>query len=285
MTRGHFDRLGVRVGSRCWEVGAGGPGIQEALAAAVGPTRHVLATDIDPSWLKAGDGYEVRRHDVAVDPPPEPGTFDLVHARLVLVHVPDRAHALATMAAALRPGGWLLVEDADTALRPLAALDDSGPAQQRANRLRPSRTASVGASTLTRRSPRRVRCPRRRSAASSVVTSSCTKRTWCPPSSPAAPCRASLALSTTTVPIPPVKRRPVRTQAASARHRASSVTWCGSRRTATGQRREANTRRAAAASAAVDAAAAASSAGTFPVGAVTRAPAPRRAARVGAATP
>ncbi|HTR92873.1 MAG TPA: methyltransferase domain-containing protein [Trebonia sp.] len=136
VTRGHFDRLGVRAGSRCWEVGAGGPGIPEALAAAVGPAGHVLATDIDPSWLKAGDGYEVRLHDVTADPPPEPGTFDLVHARLVLVHVPDRARALATMAAALRPGGWLLVEDADTALQPLACLDDSGPAQRRANRLR-----------------------------------------------------------------------------------------------------------------------------------------------------
>ncbi|GAA0592717.1 methyltransferase domain-containing protein [Streptomyces crystallinus] len=136
VTRGHVDRLGLRAGARCWEVGAGGPGVPEALAAAVGPTGYVLATDIDPSWLKAGDGYEVRRHDVAADPPPEPGTFDLVHARLVLVHVPDRARALATMAAALRPGGWLLVEDADTALQPLACLDDRGPAQQRANRLR-----------------------------------------------------------------------------------------------------------------------------------------------------
>jgi SAM-dependent methyltransferase len=136
VTRGHFDRLGVRAGSRCWEVGAGGPSIPEALASAVGPSGHVLATDIDPSWLRAGDGYEVRRHDVAADPPPEPGTFDLVHARLVLVHLPDRARVLATMAAALRPGGWLLVEDADTALQPLACLDDSGPAQRRANRLR-----------------------------------------------------------------------------------------------------------------------------------------------------
>ena len=68
VTRGHFDRLGVRVGSRCWEVGAGGRGIPEALAAAVGPAGHVLATDIDPSWLTAGGGYEVRRHDVAADP-------------------------------------------------------------------------------------------------------------------------------------------------------------------------------------------------------------------------
>ena len=136
VTLGHFDRLGVGAGSRCWEVGAGGPGIPQALAAAVGASGYVLATDIDPSWLNAGEGYEVRRHDVAADPSPQPGTFDLVHARLVLVHVPDRARALATMAAALRPGGWLLVEDADTALQPRACLDERGPAQQRANRLR-----------------------------------------------------------------------------------------------------------------------------------------------------
>ncbi|WP_084557461.1 methyltransferase domain-containing protein [Hamadaea tsunoensis] len=136
VTRTHVERLGIGAGSRCWEVGAGGRSIPAALAAAVGPTGYVLATDIDVSWLAEGDGYEVRRHDVAADPPPEPGTFDLVHARLVLIHLPDRARALATMAAALRPGGWLLVEDADTALQPLACLDAVGPAQLRANRMR-----------------------------------------------------------------------------------------------------------------------------------------------------
>jgi hypothetical protein len=134
VTRGHFSRLGVGPGWRCWEVGAGGRSIPEALAAVVGPTGHVLATDINPAWLDPHGTYEVRRHDVVADPPP--GTFDLVHARLVLVHVPDRGRALATMVAALRPGGWLLVEDADTELQPLACLDESGPAQRRANRLR-----------------------------------------------------------------------------------------------------------------------------------------------------
>lgn len=136
VTRGHFERLGVGPGSRCWEVGGGGTSIPAALAAMAGPTGYVLATDLDTSWLQENDGYDVRRHDVAADPPPEPGSFDLVHARLVLVHVPDRARALATMAAALRPGGWLLIEDADTALQPLACLDDSGPEQRRANRIR-----------------------------------------------------------------------------------------------------------------------------------------------------
>jgi SAM-dependent methyltransferase len=136
VTRGHVERLGITAGARCWEVGAGGPSVPEALAAVVGPTGYVLATDIDPAWLDPHGGYEVLRHDVVADPPPQPGTFDLVHARLVLVHLPDRARALATMVAALRPGGWLLVEDADTALQPLACLDEAGPAQERANRLR-----------------------------------------------------------------------------------------------------------------------------------------------------
>ena len=45
VTRGHFDRLGVGPGWRCWEVGAGGRSVPEALAAAVGPTGYVLATE------------------------------------------------------------------------------------------------------------------------------------------------------------------------------------------------------------------------------------------------
>jgi SAM-dependent methyltransferase len=94
----------------------------------------VRATDINPAWPDPHGAYEVRRRDIVADPPP--GTFGLVRARLVLVlvHVPDRARALATMAAALRPGGWLLAEDAGTGLQPLACLDESGPARRRANR-------------------------------------------------------------------------------------------------------------------------------------------------------
>jgi hypothetical protein len=70
VTRGHFDRLGVRAGWRCWEVGAGGPSIPEALATAVGPTGYVLATDINPAWLNPHGGYEVLRHDIVGDAPP-----------------------------------------------------------------------------------------------------------------------------------------------------------------------------------------------------------------------
>jgi hypothetical protein len=75
------------------------------------------------------------RHDVGAEDPPATD-LDLVHARLVLTHVPRRQTALTRMVSALRSGGWLLVEEADPGLQPLICPDDYGPAQQRANRLR-----------------------------------------------------------------------------------------------------------------------------------------------------
>jgi len=135
----HLADLGVGAGWRCWEVGAGGPSVPAWLAARVGPTGRVLATDIDVSWL-AGAGpprppVEVRRHEVGADEPPAEA-FDLVHARLVLVHVAQRERALRSMVECLRPGGWLLLEDADPALQPLLCPDEYGPEQRLANRLR-----------------------------------------------------------------------------------------------------------------------------------------------------
>ncbi|MFJ3216403.1 class I SAM-dependent methyltransferase [Kitasatospora sp. NPDC086801] len=133
----HLDRLGPLDGHHCWEVGAGGPGIPLALAERVGPSGRVLASDLDTSWLTGlpADRVEVRWHDVTRDPLPDE-RFDLVHARLLLVHLPDRAEVLRRLASAVRPGGWLVVEDADPALQPLACPDEHGPDQELANRVR-----------------------------------------------------------------------------------------------------------------------------------------------------
>jgi len=136
-TFAHLSRLGVTDGWRCWEVGAGARSLPAWLAARTRPSGWVLATDIDLSWLDGPgiDNLQIQRHDVGTEPPPATG-LDLVHARLVLTHVPQRRHALNSMIAALRPGGWLLLEEADPALQPLLCLEDQGPEQQLANRLR-----------------------------------------------------------------------------------------------------------------------------------------------------
>ncbi len=137
VTLAHVDALGPSAGWRCWEVGAGGPSVPLALADRVAPGGSVVATDLDVSRLPAdlGPAIEVRRHDVAAEPPPG-GPFDLVHARLVLTHVPERDRVLDGLAAVLAPGGWLLVEDADPSLQPLAALEERGDDDALVNRLR-----------------------------------------------------------------------------------------------------------------------------------------------------
>jgi SAM-dependent methyltransferase len=132
----HLDAIGIAAGWTCWEVGAGGVSVPAWLADRVGPSGRVVASDIDTAWMPvAGATFEVLQHDVGAAPPPG-SDFDLVHARLLLTHVPQRIDALASMARALRPGGWLVVEDADPALQPLICPDESGPAQKLANRLR-----------------------------------------------------------------------------------------------------------------------------------------------------
>lgn len=130
----HLESIGVAPGWRCWEAGAGRLTIAAWLAARVGTAGHVLATDLDTSGLAEVHGIEVRRHDLARDPVPG-GGFDLVHARLVLVHVPERERVLAAMIAALRPGGWILIEEPDPGLQPLATLQ-AGEAAERAQRIR-----------------------------------------------------------------------------------------------------------------------------------------------------
>ena len=112
----HLDALGIGTGWRCLEVGAGGGSIAVWLSARVGAVGHVVATDTNPRFLDAvaAPNLEIWRHDVAGDPLPE-AAFDLVHARAVLEHLPARDAILRRLTAAVTPGGWLLVEDANYA--------------------------------------------------------------------------------------------------------------------------------------------------------------------------
>jgi SAM-dependent methyltransferase len=133
----HITGLGLARGWHCWEVGAGGTSVIRWLAEQVGPTGRVLATDIDLSWAREATGthVEICLHDVARDELPLE-TFDLVHARLVLMHLPNRDKALRSMVHALKPGGWLLIEEADPALQPFSCLDAHGPEHELANQIR-----------------------------------------------------------------------------------------------------------------------------------------------------
>ena len=113
-TKRHIEERGIAPGWRCLEVGGGSGSIAAWLSDRVGPGGSVTVTDINTRFLDGlqRPNLEVRRHNIVSDPLPE-GAFDLIHARLVLMHLPERNGVLRRLVKALRPGGWLLVEEFD----------------------------------------------------------------------------------------------------------------------------------------------------------------------------
>jgi SAM-dependent methyltransferase len=111
----HLEDLGVSRGWHCLEIGGGSGTIAKWLADRVGPAGHLLATDLDTRFLEPlkGPNLEICRHNIGTDPLPE-SAFDLIHTRLVLMHVREHDAALAQMISSLKPGGWLLMEDYDS---------------------------------------------------------------------------------------------------------------------------------------------------------------------------
>ncbi|QFU89860.1 class I SAM-dependent methyltransferase [Amycolatopsis sp. YIM 10] len=126
VTRRRLGGIGVTEGWRCLEVGAGSGTVTRWLAGQVGGSGHVVATDIQPRWLRSLDApnVEVLRHDVTTDPLGE-SVYDLICARLVLTHLPDPLATVGKLLRALVPGGWLLVEEYDLRSLPLCDPPDA----------------------------------------------------------------------------------------------------------------------------------------------------------------
>jgi SAM-dependent methyltransferase len=124
-TTASLTATGVGPGWRCLEVGAGGGSVAHWLAGRVAPGGGVLATDINPRHVRPAPGLTVAEHDVVRDPLPT-GRFDLVHARLVLLHLPERLAVLDKLVRAVRPGGWLQLDEFDIAYGPALAGPDTG---------------------------------------------------------------------------------------------------------------------------------------------------------------
>jgi SAM-dependent methyltransferase len=110
-----LDALGLEHGWQCLEVGGGGGSIADWLCERVGPTGSVLATDVDTRFLRSIErpNLQVLEHD-AREALPGDRAFDLIHARALVEHLGDgKQTAIKHMVDALRPGGWLFVEDID----------------------------------------------------------------------------------------------------------------------------------------------------------------------------
>jgi SAM-dependent methyltransferase len=108
-----LQRTSPPVGWACLEVGAGAGSIANWLADAVGPAGSVVALDVDPRFMVPGSRPNVEVVGADIREWEAERVYDLVHARYVLIHVPEVDRAIGRMAATLRPGGWLVLEEPD----------------------------------------------------------------------------------------------------------------------------------------------------------------------------
>lgn len=118
-----LTRVRALGGEKILDVGSGLGLFARDMARAAGS--QVVCVERDPQQIErcqelAAESRETALLDVRIgdarDLPlrdAEWGTFDIVHARFVLQHVPDPQRAVAAMARAVRPGGRVIVADED----------------------------------------------------------------------------------------------------------------------------------------------------------------------------
>lgn len=116
-----LDAIGVRAGSKVLDVGCGPIGILRLLSERVGPEGQVVGLERESRFVEMAR-TEIERLGLtnvqviegdAVRSGLERESFDLVHERLVMVNVPERAHLLEEMLALTSPGGAVALEDID----------------------------------------------------------------------------------------------------------------------------------------------------------------------------
>ena len=117
-----LDRVGPRPGHSAMDLGCGPRGILDLLAERVLPGGRVAGLDADPGHtamaaeFAAGRGFpdvEIVTADARRTGLPS-GSFDLVHARTLLVNIPDPRQVVAEMVRLARPAGWVAAMEADT---------------------------------------------------------------------------------------------------------------------------------------------------------------------------
>ncbi len=127
-----LERLGVAGGWRCVDVGAGGGDVSVALAEMVGRDGRVYAVDSDPRTRdEVARAAAAHAQVIALTQAGEdlslPEEVDLAFCRFLLLHVHEPLAVVRMMAAAVRPGGWVVAQEPITTAGRIAGTPFSMP--------------------------------------------------------------------------------------------------------------------------------------------------------------
>jgi SAM-dependent methyltransferase len=117
-----LDQIGLEPGQSAIDLGCGPRGVIDLLSAAVEPGGRVLGLDADPAHVTLASQYAVQHqlsnvqvvHADARSTGLPGDSFDLVHARTLLVTIPQPTDVLTEMVRLARPGGWVASQEPDT---------------------------------------------------------------------------------------------------------------------------------------------------------------------------
>jgi ubiquinone/menaquinone biosynthesis C-methylase UbiE len=117
-----LDQVGLASGASCLDAGCGPGETMRLMAQRVGPSGRVTGIDVDAAlgaqtmvMLQSAGHRQCRfaQLDLTADEPVPGAPFDLVYARLLLYHLPQRVKVLRRLWDAVAEGGHLLIQDYD----------------------------------------------------------------------------------------------------------------------------------------------------------------------------
>jgi 2-polyprenyl-3-methyl-5-hydroxy-6-metoxy-1,4-benzoquinol methylase len=116
-----LDQLQIQPGARAIDLGCGPQGVLDLLAERVGPRGSVVGMDMSAHAVHLATTFAADHHlsnvEVHLGNAKDTGlpraSFDVAHAHLVLVNVPEPERIVAEMVALVRPGGVVALHEAD----------------------------------------------------------------------------------------------------------------------------------------------------------------------------
>jgi ubiquinone/menaquinone biosynthesis C-methylase UbiE len=115
-----FDRAGLAPGMAFIDVGCDGGRVSLEVASRVGSRGHVVGVDIDRESLERARAVarekglsNIEFREQRVQDWDEPSAYDAVYSRALLQHLRDPVDVIRRMWNAVKPGGLLMLEDAD----------------------------------------------------------------------------------------------------------------------------------------------------------------------------